>query len=121
MMNSSTILKEIESSSNKGEIVCNCCEKRFNNPLLATFASDDSSEKYYACPKCLSKISEIEPKKPEKRIVSPELEIPQSSKETSEGDGKCSHFLGYLNRRAKNIPIPEACLTCEDMIKCLYG
>lgn len=120
-MNSSTIITEIDASSNKGDVVCNCCGKRFNKPLLATLSSDNYLEKYYACPKCLSKIREIEPLKPEKIIEPPKLETTQPLKEASKSDGKCAYFVGYLNKRAKNTPIPEECLSCEDMMKCLFG
>ena len=31
----------------------------------------------------------------------------------------CAHHFGYLKKRPKDTPIPEACLTCKKMIQCL--
>lgn len=31
----------------------------------------------------------------------------------------CPHYFGYLSRRPQNASIPEECLTCREMIKCM--
>jgi hypothetical protein len=36
-----------------------------------------------------------------------------------EDDAKCTHFLGYLKKRSKDMPFSDECLTCDKMIECL--
>jgi hypothetical protein len=36
-----------------------------------------------------------------------------------EDDAKCTHFLGYLKKRPRDMPFPDECLTCNKMIECL--
>jgi hypothetical protein len=36
-----------------------------------------------------------------------------------EDDAKCTHFLGYLKKRPKDMSFPDECLTCDKMIECL--
>ena len=100
---------------------CTGCNGTFQKPILATVSSRGSVQTYHACPRCLSKISDIESDKNEK------------SKETSismrnvkkvvatkqEENVNCKHFLGYLKKRSKDMPIPDECLTCDKMIECL--
>jgi len=31
----------------------------------------------------------------------------------------CAHFLGYLKTRPKDSPIPDECLTCAALMKCM--
>ncbi len=31
----------------------------------------------------------------------------------------CTHFAGYLKNRPKNTPVPDECLTCNEMINCM--
>ncbi|NIR87154.1 hypothetical protein GWO13_06090 [Candidatus Bathyarchaeota archaeon] len=31
----------------------------------------------------------------------------------------CTHFLGYLKTRPKKSSIPDECLTCNRMLKCI--
>jgi hypothetical protein len=30
----------------------------------------------------------------------------------------CEHFIGYLETRPQNAPIPDECLTCDAVINC---
>ena len=32
---------------------------------------------------------------------------------------RCAHFLGYLKTRSKDSPIPDECLTCATLMKCM--
>ena len=46
----------------------------------------------------------------------------EEHKKTSEkpkDDLTCNHFLGYMRKRAKDMPIPDECLTCSRMIECM--
>jgi hypothetical protein len=31
----------------------------------------------------------------------------------------CEHFLGYLKKRPKGSPVPDECLTCASVMKCM--
>jgi hypothetical protein len=37
----------------------------------------------------------------------------------SKGPPACKFYLGYLPNRPKSVEIPEECLVCEQMVKCL--
>ena len=107
-------------STNHAISRCSTCGEEFKTPLLAMVSSDFMVEKYYACPKCLSKVSSLEQSK--------NLEIDDAVNEEVlemkiEGDEEesvaCMHHLGYLKRRPKNTPVPEECFTCNKMIDCM--
>lgn len=102
---------------------CSTCGEEFEKPLLAMVSSGFLIEEYYACPKCLSKVSsferpknvEVDEVEEEKEEAFPEMTIADTAEETE----ACAHNLGYLKRRPKNTPIPEECLTCSKMIECM--
>jgi len=99
---------------------CSECGEEFRKPILATVSSNVTVDKYFACPRCLTKVSSVKSEKDEE-----EKEIRPSTKEVKKALAKleegttCNHFLGYLKKRQKNTPIPEECLTCNKMIECL--
>ena len=44
--------------------------------------------------------------------------------ETANSIGKtrqasCPHFVGYLKTRSKDSPVPDECLTCAALMKCM--
>jgi hypothetical protein len=45
---------------------------------------------------------------------------PTKSIQEPDIDTKCQHFFGYLNKRPKENPFPEECLTCARMVDCLF-
>ncbi len=101
---------------------CNTCGEEFGAPLFAMVSSDHLIEKYYACPRCLSKVGDVELKKTvevdeaeEEDENFQEMEVEEKMEEAV----ACTHHLGYLKRRPKNTPIPEECLTCAKMIDCM--
>lgn len=94
-------------------LVCNECGGSFQKPILATVSLNGRSETYYACPRCLTKISE------EHKVTTiPKKDVKKPSVEP-EDDVECPHFFGYLKKRPKDSSIPEECLTCDKMIECL--
>jgi hypothetical protein len=104
---------------------CQVCGQSFKTPLLVK-SSDSMSAKYYACPLCLSKVTNLH-KKPEikenfkiddKIEESLAAEIPVE--DNVKGPGNCTHYLGYLKHHKKSMPMPEECLTCNKMIDCKY-
>ena len=103
---------------------CSTCGEEFKAPLFAMFFFDSEVEDYYACPRCLSKVSSLETSKPievdedqEEKFEAP-IEIKFES--AVRGTNDCTHHLGYLKKRQKDKPIPEECLTCSKMIECIY-
>ncbi len=99
---------------------CEACGEEFEKPVLATVSSGYVVKEYYACPRCLSKVGEVESResKEEKKDQSLGKEVKIELDASEEGE-TCSHELGYLKKRPKNTPIPEECLTCNKMIECL--
>jgi hypothetical protein len=111
-----------ERSLTEGASLCLCneCGKPFQKPLLATVMSQGSSQRYYSCPRCLTKVGEIEAKeKEESKETAPTRDLKKGGARL-ENDVKCQHFMGYLKRRPKDTPIPDECLTCSGMVECLY-
>lgn len=107
-------------------IRCATCNKEFTTPLFAVISSGYLIEEYYACPRCLSKVTKIEAsktieveetedEKQEETLQKLEIEIEKKCEDTF----GCSQHLGYLKQRPKNTPIPEECLTCTKMIECM--
>lgn len=100
---------------------CDECHNEFHKPLLATVSSHGNVQTYYACPRCLSKVDEVEHgRNAESREVSLSLEsLKKVGAAKHEADVKCQHFVGFLKKRVKDAPIPDECLTCEKMIECM--
>jgi len=94
-------------------------------PLLAKVLSESTTKEYYACPKCLSQVDRLL-KEPDTADFNAIEEDPAGSSSgidvelNVEGIVGCAHQLGFLKNRPKNTPIPEACLTCNKMIECMY-
>ncbi|MEM2969108.1 MAG: hypothetical protein QXJ76_07385 [Candidatus Bathyarchaeia archaeon] len=108
-------------------IRCTTCNKEFATPIFAVISSGYLIEEYYACPRCLSKVTKIEAGKTieveeteeEKQEEAPAQKLEIAIEEKREETFGCSHHLGYLKQRPKNTPIPEECLTCAKMIECM--
>ncbi|MGD8506935.1 MAG: hypothetical protein PVF15_09785 [Candidatus Bathyarchaeota archaeon] len=99
------------------------CGKIFSEPIELTVRAEDSNETYYACPHCFSRVNV--PDKIEQSLSKPSIEalrdaLRNASKNKEKDDGKnCSNFLGYLKNRPKDSPIPDNCLTCSRILKCM--
>jgi len=118
----------VERNLNQSELeetsVCDLCGEEFEQPLLAELHSGSMIKEYYACPRCLSKVGEVER---ERRVEADEIEeeeelpVEETSTvemgKTEETQG-CPYYLGYLRKRQKGTAIPEGCLTCTKMIDC---
>jgi hypothetical protein len=42
------------------------------------------------------------------------------SQPQEKGSSKCPHRFGYLAKRLKDEPIPDECLSCSKLLKCLH-
>ena len=124
-----SVLSVAHASSSK----CSSCGELFDTPLLTMVFSDYLVEEYYACPRCLSKVRSVtrrEPVEIEAEMAELEeeavggcyrVEVEDAmEKDAVEATVGCGHHLGYLKQRPKNTAIPEECLTCSKMIKCMY-
>lgn len=120
------------------------CKEEIKKPLSLTDLSKTPAETYYACPRCMTKLSvatEIQqvpdiiaskaqkmPPEEEEQSISEVIE-PQKTKEKpakppepkeEETPPGCPHHFGYLGTRPKEGAIPEQCLTCRKMIECTF-
>ena len=100
---------------NSMDFVCNGCGGEFGNPVLATISSSGRVQKYFACPRCMTRINNER-----KNIAIPKEEVKKPSAKF-ENNVECEHFLGYLKTRSKDAQIPDDCLTCGKMIECLFS
>jgi hypothetical protein len=55
------------------------------------------------------------PKEDEKE---PEAKTQKQDENVNNSPGCTKHF-GYLSERAANVPIPDDCLTCKDIVQCM--
>jgi len=98
----------------------NRCGKVFDKPLVLIDLAKPSEESSHVCPYCLSKL-EPEPTQPEEETFTQTFSDEKFQEIAEQKEQKCPQFVGYLSKRPKNAPIPEFCLTCPQMMKCLLG
>lgn len=114
-----------QTPENHNSIKCPVCNDEFYEPLYAAVTSGCLVEEYYACPRCLSKITTIETNTTTKPPGAEEAKQEQATTQEPEIEEKneeitvCLYQLGYLKQRPKNTPIPEECFTCPKMIECM--
>lgn len=112
--------KNQQSKEGKTAFKCGTCNGTFPKPILATLSTNGQTLTYYACPCCLTKVVETKnPKSEGDKETPPLAEKVEKTASTSGSDVECKHFLGYLKKRPKDTSIPDECLLCEKMIKCL--
>jgi len=100
--------------------VCDGCGENFSKPILATVSSDGILQKYYACPHCLTEVSDAKSQRSEEDEKTSVLaEGIENAAAKLESNMECKNFFGYLKKRPKSTPIPDECLTCDKMIDCL--
>jgi hypothetical protein len=109
-----------EASSDPQGMTCpnNRCGKVFDKPLELIDLAKPSDKGSYVCPYCLSK---LEATKLRQEIVIETFSAERPQDVAEQKEGKCPQFIGYLGKRPKNVPIPDFCLTCPQMMKCLLG
>jgi hypothetical protein len=109
-------------------IVCSYvgCGKSFNRPIEAKVIGPDGTyEIYDACPYCFSKVvTHRQHLKPSEKIsplvISPDKDLDmKKSGEKKHKEAACPYSFGYLSNRPKGTPIPDACLTCPKITKCM--
>ncbi len=123
---------EFESLENEDNVLtCGKCKAQYQKPIIATLTSEAGTQKYFACPRCLSEVPGVrqtehrtsEEPRQSKEMRRTNQPIPPT--ETTKPDTQsgaptmCTHEIGYLKARPKNTPIPEECLTCDKMVDCM--
>jgi DNA-directed RNA polymerase subunit RPC12/RpoP len=103
----------------EGSFKCGECGGTFEKPLWATDSSNGNVEEYYACPRCMTKVNYRRTQSGTPRESGISVEEHEIASEKPADDLGCNHFLGYLKKRAKNMPIPDECLTCSRMVECM--
>lgn len=107
------------------------CGRSFSTPVrLTDFSHQPSSETYFACPYCFSKVDEHE--HPESKLfhgVGYEVSSRDDAESLKRGEPlntskaettvNCPHKLGYLKKRSKDQAIPDSCLTCPNILQCM--
>jgi len=113
--------EECTSRDEHASFKCDECDGTFEKPLLATVSLGRSVEKYFACPRCLSKVEVAKhERKEERRESSAGLDDARKVAVKSEESGvKCKYSPGYLRKHPKDKPFPDECLTCDKMIECM--
>jgi hypothetical protein len=108
---------------------CGSCGREFGSPVeLADFCKKPM-QTYQACPFCFTKVGE--PEEPKLSETTSALTREESKLMEGGGDAsserdadnpqevECAHYFGYLKKRPKKTAIPDDCLTCPQMIKCI--
>lgn len=111
--------------SQEHTVVCSNVKygKAFSQPVALTVRVEGSLKTYHACPHCFSRVSVSDNSR--KRLkeaplgaLKKALEETANSLEENKPVG-CAHFIGYLKKRPKGSPIPDECLTCAAIMKCM--
>jgi len=120
--------KEHPRETVKSKFTCSnsSCGLVFFKPIRVKNLCIDS-EVYYACPRCFTAIDEtesvpvIEPRVSSKVDASEETVMPdvEHKKTESRTSAKCTHRFGYLSERSKSEKIPDECVMCENIVKCM--
>ncbi|MGQ9507145.1 MAG: hypothetical protein ACUVTB_04720 [Candidatus Bathycorpusculaceae bacterium] len=107
-------------NENRGLFRCSECHETFQKPILATVNSRGYAQTYYACPRCLTKVTVVKDSKERRdEEASPSVGKVKRTEVKHESAVECKHFLGYLKKRPKGMSIPDECLVCDKMVECL--
>lgn len=102
------------------------CGFVFSKPIKVKNLCEDT-EVYDACPRCFTALSgqenapviEAQPSSIEDMREEKPSRHAESKKPEPLGSSKCTHKFGYLSERPKNEKIPDECMTCENIVKCM--
>jgi hypothetical protein len=105
------------------------CGFVFSKPVKVKNMSSEDSQCYDACPRCLTAITieqsvPVVEAKPDATVDENKAQgtiAGRSEKKRPEPSTTvhCAHHLGYLSKRAKNEKIPDDCMFCENIVKCM--
>jgi len=115
------ILKDGGRMTGSKGFTCEGCGRVYEKPILASVVSGGQTQVYYACPRCLTRVSRVQTEKTFHEPESPARPVQAKKTVTVEKEAPagCTHYFGYLRKREKDKPIPDECLTCSKMVDCL--
>jgi hypothetical protein len=103
------------------------CGRTFSVPLKVVDARLNDHEPYSACPHCLGRIASDVCPRDEDSATNVSVDNVNIKREQSTDFGrsvegpvaKCAYHLGFLNERSSQDKIPEDCMVCENIVKCM--
>jgi hypothetical protein len=102
------------------------CGWVFSKPIKVINLRETKSEPYDACPRCLSEIViRGEPSVDSKADIGTETEPSETKpklkdkKAEPQPTSPCSQHFGYLSERSRNEKIPDECVMCANIVKCM--
>ncbi len=126
-------MSQIEEKTKKGKVfTCpnTSCGKVFTASLKALNLQQNPEALYDACPYCLTEIVlddmsplvRDEPETFEQKEPEPEFEETSPAEkdvESPEAPSECLHYVGYLSEKSPKDQIPDECIMCKDIVKCM--
>jgi DNA-directed RNA polymerase subunit RPC12/RpoP len=104
------------------DLVCpySNCGKGFKQPVLLASRAELSRESYYACPHCHSKVDIVlKDRRDLGSVEAVAVADPDNPAVTERRPEGCVHYVGYLQTRSENTPLPDRCLTCPKLMLCI--
>jgi hypothetical protein len=102
------------------------CGFVFSKPIKVINLRETKSASYDACPRCLTEIvmgaAPSIDLKPEIDTETEPLETKpklKDKKAESQPAGSCAHHFGYLSEQSRNENIPDECVMCANIVKCM--
>jgi len=102
------------------------CGWVFSKPIKVVNLRETKTAPYDACPRCLTEIvAEGESSVDSKPDITTELESLETKpklkdkKAEAQPTSPCSQHFGYLSERSRNEKIPDECVMCENIVKCM--
>ena len=103
------------------------CGRTFSVHMKVVDLRVNDPEPYLACPHCLERIapdagSEVDDPAMNVTVENVDSKPEQSRKlehPVKEPTVKCAHHLGYLCERSSKEKIPEECMVCGNLVKCM--
>jgi hypothetical protein len=129
-------MSQIEEKTKKGSMFT-CpnasCGKVFSKPLKALNLQQDPDGPFDACPYCLTEINvedtpAVAPDEPETfeaEETEAEIEVEETAPpaekhvDIPEAPSECQHHIGYLSEKSSKEQIPDECMMCKDIVKCM--
>jgi hypothetical protein len=129
-------MSQIEEKTKKGSMFT-CpnasCGKVFSKPLKALNLQQDPDGPFDACPYCLTEINvedtpAVAPDEPEtfeEEETEAEIEVEETASpeekhvDIPEAPSECRHHIGYLSEKSSKEQIPDECMMCKDIVKCM--
>jgi len=116
--------KEFLKEDQKFTCSNSACGLVFSKPIKVMNLRGSRAKPYDACPRCFTEtVTESEPlmePKPIRRHEAEEAETKvKSVKSEQQVAGPCAYHFGYLSERSRNEKIPDDCVMCENIVKCM--